>query len=76
SYHRARLQATTAGTGGMLAVGLAPAAAAELIAGDDRVDIAALKSPNPVSPPPRTPLAPRIVPAGPSNRLVRRISSR
>ncbi|MBF6080331.1 SDR family NAD(P)-dependent oxidoreductase [Nocardia cyriacigeorgica] len=49
SYHRARLQATTAGTGGMLAVGLAPAVAAELIAGDDLVDIAAINSPNAVT---------------------------
>ncbi|NEW37523.1 SDR family NAD(P)-dependent oxidoreductase [Nocardia cyriacigeorgica] len=49
SYHRARLQATTAGTGGMLAVGLAPEAARELIDGDDRVDVAAINSPNAVT---------------------------
>src|SRR5690606_24395396 len=49
SVHRARLQATTAGSGGMLAVGLAPDAARALIAGDDRVDIAAINSPNAVT---------------------------
>ncbi|MFR9752881.1 type I polyketide synthase [Nocardia sp. 004] len=45
SYHRARLQATTAGSGGMLAVGLPLEEAQELIAGDARVDIAAVNSP-------------------------------
>ncbi|WP_054811957.1 type I polyketide synthase [Nocardia arizonensis] len=49
SYHRARLQATTAGSGGMLAVGLAPAAAREFIDGDAQVDIAAVNSPNAVT---------------------------
>ncbi|WP_067862352.1 type I polyketide synthase [Nocardia shimofusensis] len=49
SVHRARLQATTAGSGGMLAVGLTPDAARALIDGDDRVDIAAINSPNAVT---------------------------
>ncbi|WP_067535591.1 type I polyketide synthase [Nocardia crassostreae] len=49
SYHRARLQATTAGTGGMLAIGLSEAAARELIDGDDRIDIAAVNSPTAVT---------------------------
>ncbi|WP_433201247.1 type I polyketide synthase [Nocardia sp. CA-107356] len=44
SYHRSRLQATTAGTGGMLAVGLAEADARELIADVDGVCIAAVNS--------------------------------
>jgi acyl transferase domain-containing protein/NADPH:quinone reductase-like Zn-dependent oxidoreductase/NADP-dependent 3-hydroxy acid dehydrogenase YdfG len=44
-YHRAHLQATTAETGGMLAVGLARAQVEELLRGDDRVDIAAINSP-------------------------------
>ncbi|MFC6010851.1 type I polyketide synthase [Nocardia lasii] len=45
AYHRARLQATTAGTGGMLAVGMTTAQAEALIADDPRVDIAAINSP-------------------------------
>ncbi|MBF6434848.1 type I polyketide synthase [Nocardia cyriacigeorgica] len=45
AYHRARLQATTAGTGGMLAVGLSQEQAVELIGGDPRIDIAAINSP-------------------------------
>ncbi|AYF74232.1 SDR family NAD(P)-dependent oxidoreductase [Nocardia yunnanensis] len=49
SYHRARLQATTAGSGGMLAIGLAPAAALELIDGDELVGIAAVNSPSAVT---------------------------
>ncbi|MFR9753262.1 type I polyketide synthase [Nocardia sp. 004] len=49
SYHRARLQATTAGSGGMLAIGLPLAEAEELIAGDARVDIAAVNSPSAVT---------------------------
>ncbi|MEU1546923.1 SDR family NAD(P)-dependent oxidoreductase [Nocardia sp. NPDC005745] len=49
SYHRARLQATTAGSGGMLAVGLALADVRELIAGDGRVDVAAVNSPSAVT---------------------------
>ncbi|GAB4588200.1 type I polyketide synthase [Nocardia sp. IFM 10818] len=49
SYHRARLQATTAGSGGMLAIGLSEAAARELIDGDDRIDIAAINSPTAVT---------------------------
>lgn len=44
AYHRARLQATTAGSGGMLAVGLPLDRARELIADDPRVDIAAINS--------------------------------
>ncbi|MEV0359105.1 SDR family NAD(P)-dependent oxidoreductase [Nocardia sp. NPDC050697] len=44
AYHRARLQATTAGTGGMLAVGLGADQARELVADDPRVDIAAINS--------------------------------
>ncbi|PXX71337.1 acyl transferase domain-containing protein [Nocardia tenerifensis] len=44
AYHRARLQATTAGSGGMLAVGLPLERARELIADDPRVDIAAINS--------------------------------
>ncbi|MEV5651065.1 type I polyketide synthase [Nocardia sp. NPDC052254] len=49
AYHRARLQATTAGTGGMLAVGLPRDKAAELIAGEPGVDIAAVNSPSAVT---------------------------
>ncbi|OQS16150.1 polyketide synthase [Nocardia donostiensis] len=49
AYHRARLQATTAGTGGMLAVGLTKDQAIELIGDDDRVDIAAVNSPTAVT---------------------------
>ncbi|WP_433593101.1 type I polyketide synthase [Nocardia sp. CA-145437] len=49
SFHRARLQATTAGSGGMLAVGLPPAAALELIDGDELVSIAAINSPSAVT---------------------------
>ncbi|MGW5312199.1 SDR family NAD(P)-dependent oxidoreductase [Nocardia thailandica] len=45
AHHRARLQAGTAGTGGMLAVGLPEAEAAALIEGDPRLDIAAVNSP-------------------------------
>ncbi|MFC9894864.1 type I polyketide synthase [Nocardia sp. NPDC127579] len=44
AYHRARLQATTAGTGGMLAVGMTHEQALALIAEDPRVDIAAINS--------------------------------
>ncbi|MGK8558187.1 type I polyketide synthase [Nocardia gipuzkoensis] len=42
--HRARLQATTAGSGGMLAVGMSLEQARELIGDDQRVDIAAINS--------------------------------
>ncbi|MEC3956828.1 SDR family NAD(P)-dependent oxidoreductase [Nocardia sp. CDC153] len=49
SYHRARLQATTAGSGGMLAVGLSETAARELIEGDDSIDVAAINSPTAVT---------------------------
>ncbi|MGV9411017.1 SDR family NAD(P)-dependent oxidoreductase [Nocardia sp. NPDC003693] len=45
AYHRARLQARTAGTGGMLAVGLSADEAAALLNGDTAVDIAAVNSP-------------------------------
>ncbi|MEU4838296.1 type I polyketide synthase [Nocardia testacea] len=44
AYHRARLQATTAGSGGMLAAGLSADRARELVADDPRVDIAAINS--------------------------------
>ncbi|MCX4096802.1 type I polyketide synthase [Nocardia sp. alder85J] len=44
AYHRARLQATTAGSGGMLAVGMSYEQARELVADDPRVDIAAINS--------------------------------
>ncbi|MFF0454138.1 SDR family NAD(P)-dependent oxidoreductase [Nocardia africana] len=49
AYHRARLQATTAGTGGMLAVGLAKDKALELIGDDPGIDIAAVNSPSAVT---------------------------
>ncbi|MEU0538903.1 SDR family NAD(P)-dependent oxidoreductase [Nocardia sp. NPDC005978] len=45
AYHRARLQARTAGTGGMLAVGLSAEQAAPLLDGGAGVDIAAINSP-------------------------------
>ncbi|MFR9750683.1 type I polyketide synthase [Nocardia sp. 004] len=48
-HHRARLQAGTAGSGGMLAVGVPVAEAEELIAGDARVHIAAVNSPSAVT---------------------------
>lgn len=44
AYHRARLQATTAGSGGMLAVGMPAEQARELVGDDPRVDIAAINS--------------------------------
>ncbi|WP_280312431.1 type I polyketide synthase [Nocardia abscessus] len=44
SYHRARLQATTAGTGGMLAVGLAEEQLHERLAGVAGVCVAAINS--------------------------------
>ena len=44
SYHRSRLQQTTAGRGAMLAVGLAEAEAAALIADEPTVSIAAINS--------------------------------
>ncbi|WP_227983796.1 type I polyketide synthase [Nocardia spumae] len=49
AYHRARLQATTAGSGGMLAVGVSEQAARELLSGDELVDIAAINSPSGVT---------------------------
>lgn len=45
SYHRARLQATTAGTGGMLAVGLAEAEVQNWLAEYPGVGVAAVNSP-------------------------------
>ncbi|MFR9750952.1 type I polyketide synthase [Nocardia sp. 004] len=48
-YHRAQSQATTAGSGGMLAIGLPLAEAQELLEGDTRVDIAAINSPSAVT---------------------------
>ena len=44
AYHRARLQATTAGSGGMLAVGLTQERAGELVGDDPRVEVAAIDS--------------------------------
>lgn len=46
AYHRARLQAVTAGSGGMLVVGLTVDRARELVDDDPRVDIAAINSAN------------------------------
>lgn len=47
AYHRARLQATTAGSGGMLAVGLSLEQVREHIGDDDEsIDIAAVNSPS------------------------------
>ncbi|MEV0366079.1 type I polyketide synthase [Nocardia fusca] len=45
AYHRSRLQARTAGTGGMLAVGTGPDTVREYFGADDAVDIAAVNSP-------------------------------
>ncbi len=50
AYHRSRLQATRAGTGGMLAVGLGKEQALERIAPcSDRVSVAAVNSPSSVT---------------------------
>ncbi|MGY1876155.1 MULTISPECIES: type I polyketide synthase [Nocardia] len=49
SYHRARLQATTAGTGGMLAVGMSEDQARELLARTGSISIAAVNSPGAVT---------------------------
>ncbi|MFF7942352.1 SDR family NAD(P)-dependent oxidoreductase [Nocardia gamkensis] len=49
SYHRARLQATTAGTGGMLALGMSEREARELLARTDSISIAAVNSPGAVT---------------------------
>ena len=49
SYHRSRLQATTAGSGGMLAAGLSEAEALEWIGGRRDVCIAAINSPSGVT---------------------------
>jgi len=49
-FHRSRLQATTAGQGKMLAVGLSATEAEKYLAGrEDRVSIAAINSPNGVT---------------------------
>ena len=49
SYHRSRLQATTAGSGGMLAVGLSEAEVLEWIAERADVCVAAVNSPSGVT---------------------------
>ncbi|MGW4717165.1 SDR family NAD(P)-dependent oxidoreductase [Nocardia sp. NPDC004260] len=49
SYHRARLQATTAGTGGMLALGMSEREARELLARTESISIAAVNSPGAVT---------------------------
>ncbi len=49
SYHRSRLQATTAGTGGMLAVGLSEAEAVDALAARTDLCIAAVNSPSAVT---------------------------
>jgi acyl transferase domain-containing protein/NADPH:quinone reductase-like Zn-dependent oxidoreductase/NADP-dependent 3-hydroxy acid dehydrogenase YdfG/aryl carrier-like protein len=49
SYHRARLQATTEGTGGMLATGLSEADATGWLPADGSVSIAAINSPSAVT---------------------------
>ena len=49
SYHRSRLQATTAGTGGMLAVGLSEEEVQEWIAGRQDISVAAVNSPSGVT---------------------------
>jgi len=49
SYHRSRLQATTAGTGGMLAVGMSEADARTLLSGTEGISIAAVNSPGAVT---------------------------
>jgi acyl transferase domain-containing protein/NADPH:quinone reductase-like Zn-dependent oxidoreductase len=49
TYHRARLQATTAGTGGMLAVGLPYRELEPLLDDDMQIDVAAINSPSAVT---------------------------
>ncbi|GAB0105442.1 type I polyketide synthase [Nocardia sp. JMUB6875] len=49
SYHRSRLQATTAGSGGMLAVGLSEDQAVARIGGTAGVSVAAVNSPSAVT---------------------------
>ncbi|MFE3545672.1 SDR family NAD(P)-dependent oxidoreductase [Nocardia sp. NPDC059177] len=49
SCQRARLQARTAGSGGMLAVGLGPDQVREYLREDDSVDVAAVNSPSAVT---------------------------
>ncbi|MDP7722115.1 type I polyketide synthase [Mycobacterium sp. TY814] len=49
TYHRARLQATTAGTGGMLAVGLPYSELEPLLGADMRIDVAAINGPSAVT---------------------------
>ncbi|WP_324192085.1 type I polyketide synthase [Nocardia puris] len=46
AHHRARLQASTAGSGGMLAVGLPADRVRELLDPDARIDVAAINSPS------------------------------
>jgi acyl transferase domain-containing protein len=48
-YHRSRLQQDTAGQGTMLAVGLSPEEAADAVAGEPRVSIAAINGPRSVT---------------------------
>jgi acyl transferase domain-containing protein/NADPH:quinone reductase-like Zn-dependent oxidoreductase len=49
SYHRARLQATTADTGGMLAIGMPVEEVRQLLGANMQVDIAAVNSPSSVT---------------------------
>lgn len=49
TYHRARLQATTAGTGGMLAVGLPYSELQPLLGEDMHIDVAAINGPSSVT---------------------------
>ncbi|MFJ1455974.1 SDR family NAD(P)-dependent oxidoreductase [Nocardia sp. N2S4-5] len=49
AYHRARLQATTAGTGGMLAVGMSEADARAMLANTAGISVAAINSPSSVT---------------------------
>lgn len=49
TYHRSRLQATTAGTGGMLAVGLPPGELHPLLRADMDIDVAAINGPSAVT---------------------------
>lgn len=46
SYHRSRLQAATAGTGGMLAVGLSEEQASERLSGVEGISVAAVNAPS------------------------------
>lgn len=49
SYHRSRMQATTAGTGGMMAVGIPEANLEEWLAGQEQVCVAAINGPSSVT---------------------------